>query len=82
MGIVRYSITLLDPKKRSPSRLRLGDCGADPRSVTAKVIQSAGLQPLSMIRFLFSRCYHFNFTVRLSQIALASAELSYRVDDK
>ena len=29
--------TLLDPKKRSPSRLRLGDCAADLRTVAAKV---------------------------------------------
>jgi hypothetical protein len=35
-----------------------------------------------MIRFLFSKCYHFNFTVKLSQIAFASAGLGYRVDDK
>jgi hypothetical protein len=35
-----------------------------------------------MIRLLFSRCYHFNFTVKLSQIAFASAGLDYRVDDK
>ncbi len=36
-GYCAMFCTLLDPKKRSPSRLRLGDCAADLRTVAAKV---------------------------------------------
>jgi hypothetical protein len=66
MGIVRYSITLLDPKKRSPSRLRLGDCAADPRSVAAKVItECRSATPVYDPCSIFLMLY-FNMTVKLS----------------
>jgi hypothetical protein len=64
----------LRPKKRSPSRLRLGDCAADPRSVRQQRQQSVDLQLLSMIRLLFCWCYTFTFTVKFSENALSSAQ--------
>jgi hypothetical protein len=79
-GYSRCCITLLDPKKRSPSRLRLGDCAADPRSVAVKVTTECRSATLSMIHPLFSWCYNFNFTVKFSQMISRLLRLRCRGD--